>query len=91
MSLLSIVWFIVTAFGLASIGRATAVVQQRADVQTHADAIALAVADHGNDIARQFASSLHVQVVSITHTTNTVTVRVKAHQRVATATAFQPP
>lgn len=90
VSLLSIVWFVVTVFGVASITRATAVVQQRAEVQTYADAIALAAASHGNNIARRFATSLHVQVTSLTHTTNTVTVHVTAHHRSATATAILP-
>ena len=89
-SLLSIAWLVVTACGLASIGRATVVVQHRAEVQTYADAVALAAVSHGSNAARQFATSLHVHVMSLTRTDNSVTVQVTAHHRVATATAFRP-
>lgn len=90
MSLLSIVWLVVTIAGVASIARATVVVQQRAEIQTHADSIALAAANYGDTIAREFADSLNVEVVSVRRDTNTVMVRVRANQQSAVASAFQP-
>lgn len=90
MSLLSIVWLVVTIAGVASIARATVVVQQRAEIQTHADSIALAAANYGDTIAREFADSLNVDVVSVLRDTNTVTVRVRANRQIAVASAFQP-
>ena len=90
MSLLSIVWLVVTIAGVASIARATVVVQRRAEIQTHADSIALAAANYGDTIAREFADSLNVTVMSVLRDTNTVTVRVRANQQFAVASAFQP-
>ena len=90
VSLLSIVWLVVTIAGVASIARATVVVQQRAEIQTHADSIALAAANYGDTIAREFADSLNVDVVSVLRDTNTVTVRVRANRQIAVASAFQP-
>lgn len=84
------VWLVVTISGVASITRATSVVQQRAEMQMHADVIALAAANYGDTAARDFAASLHVEVMAMIRTTNTVTVRVKAKQQSASATAFQP-
>lgn len=90
VALLSVIWLATTGAGMSAIARATVVVHQRAEVQTDADVIALAAADYGNNTARQLASSLHVEVMSLTRTSNTVTVVVKAHRRIATATAIQP-
>jgi len=90
VSLLSIVWLVVTIAGVASIARATVVVQQRAEIQTHADSIALAAANYGDTIAREFADSLNVEVVSVLRDTTTVTVRIRANQQSAVASAFQP-
>ena len=90
VSLLSIVWLVVTIAGVASIARATVVVQQRAEIQTHADSIALAAANYGDTVAREFAHSLNVDVVSVLRDSNTVTVRIRSNRQSATATAFQP-
>lgn len=90
ISLLSIVWVAITLFGVAAITRATVVVHHRAVVQTNADAIALAAADHGDETARQFARLLNVRVVSMKRGAHTVTVRIFAHGQNAEATAFRP-
>ena len=90
MSLLVIVWLVITCAGVAAITRATAVMQQRAEIQTRADAIALAAASYGDDVARQFAGSLRVRVISLVRTGKVVTVRISANQQQATASAIQP-
>lgn len=90
MSLLVIVWLVITCAGVSAIARATAVVQQRAEVQTHADAIVLAAASYGDDVARRFAGLLQVRVISLVRTGKVVTVRITANQQQATASAIQP-
>ena len=90
ISLLSIIWLAITAAGITAISRATVVVHQRALLQTNADAIALASANHGDDTARRFADAVSVHVVSMTRHDNTVTVLVMANHYQASATATDP-
>ncbi len=84
------VWLAVTVLGVGSLTRITATIHGRAEVQTHADSIALAAADHGDEKAVRFARSLHVTVVSIRRTNNTVTVHVVKRGLHAVATAVHP-
>ena len=84
------VWLAVTVLGVSSLARVTATIHRRAEVQTHADSIALAAADHGDEKAVRFARSLHVTVVSIRRTNNTVTVQVAQRGLHAVATAVHP-
>ncbi len=84
------VWLAVTVLGVGSLTRVTATIHSRAEVQTHADSIALAAADHGDEKAVRFARSLHVTVVSIRRTTNTVTVHATHRGLNAVATALHP-
>ena len=83
-------WLAVTVLGVASLTRVTATIHGRAEVQTHADSIALAAADHGDEKAARFARSLQVTVVSIRRTNNTVTVQVAQRGLHAVATAVHP-
>ena len=84
------VWLAVTVLGVGSLTQVTATIHGRAEVQTHADSIALAAADHGDEKAVRFARSLHVTVVSIRRTNNTVTVQLTQRGLHAVATAVHP-
>ncbi len=75
---------------MTAITRATVVVHQRATVQTIADSVALAVADHGDGVARTFARSMNVEVLAITREVSAVTVRITANNRTAVASALRP-
>ena len=90
ISLLSIVWCVITIVGMTAITRATVVVHQRATVQTIADSVALAAADHGDDVARTFARTMNVEVLAITRNGHAVTVRITANNRTAIASALRP-
>ena len=90
IALLSVVWLAVTVISVGSLTRVTATIHRHAEVQTHADSIALAAADHGDDKALRFARSLHVTVVSIRRTNNTVTIHVAQRELHAIATALHP-
>ncbi len=83
-------WLAVTVLGVGSLTRVTATIHGRAEVQTHADSIALAAADHGDEKAARFARLLHVTLVSIRRTNNTVTVQVAQRGLHAVATAVHP-
>ena len=90
ISLLSIIWCVITIAGMTAITRATVVVHQRATVQTIADSVALAVADHGDGVARTFARTMNVEVLAITRNEHAVTVRIAASNRAASASALRP-
>jgi hypothetical protein len=85
-----VVWLAITVISVGSLTRVTATIHERAEVQTHADSIALAAADHGDEKAFRFAHSLNVTVVSLRRNNNTVTVHVQQHGRRAVATAVHP-
>ena len=84
------VWLAVTVLGVGSLTRVTATIHRRAEVQTHADSIALAAADHGDEKALRFARSLNVTVVSLRRYNNTITIHVVQRGLHAMATALHP-
>lgn len=89
ISVLSVVWFAIAALGCTVMVQATTVVQQRADLQMHADAVALAYVSRDINAARTMATHVGVRIASTTTAHNIVTVTVRGAKGTAMASAQQ--
>ena len=85
--MVSLVWLGLTALASSTIVVAAGVVQQRAFLQSSADAAALAVAHHDITTAQRFADYIGVTIVAVEQTNNEVTVTVRNQFGSSSATA----
>lgn len=84
---MSLVWLSLTALASSTIVVAAGVVQQRAFLQSSADAVALAVAHHGTNAAQRFADHIGVTIIAAEQTNNEVTVTIRNQFGSSSATA----
>lgn len=87
--MVSLVWLGLTALASSTIVVAAGVVQQRAFLQSSADAVALAVARHDINEAQRFADHIGVTIVATDYENNRVTVTVRNQFGSSSASALR--